>query len=245
MWYEVKNKNGTYPFSITSQQLAGLSVTAAALVNSIKTVKLFVLSAESLQASLISVDSSGLQIQLQGQSIHQVCQCSFEGGVSGSIIDTANSYIQFCSSPAAYTGNYNLPLLPQVLCYVPVGLKLYCKANPIQEHAQIYECRAGEGFLYNMRVKFLDGKNCSVYAEQNSIIFAGGANNGKGKFSEREVTALWGKPAVVEQPVQSTKGLLSINGQGPDINFQTSAGLTLSLNQGTRVLTFGIQRASQ
>ena len=233
---ELKNKKDCYPFDV---QQTSLSQTQKAVVHSIASLQICLINTKNKpqMAYLTCIESAGL--------IFQIGSCRVRANRQGKVqtIDKQNdqlrllqenSYIEFDNNVFQQTsiqGTYNLPLLQEILYWVPTGLEITCVKHNLKTKTETAPYTEGDRKTYSDTIKFVEGFNNQVRMQSPSVIFASGAALGKGVIPTSVIEQEIGPQYIPKQVTY--KGLRNINGIYPQVWFDITAGLNkrISIDQ--------------
>ena len=230
---ELHNKKDCYPFDV---QFATLSQAQKLVVQGIASLQLCLrnINNEPQKAHLKKIQNNSL--------IFQIGDCLVAADSSGHIrlhgpestqlqLIQNNSYIEFDNDlfpQGSLQGSYNLPLLQEVLFWVPAGLEITCIGHELKAHAESEPQPEGVKKTYTNTIKFVNGFNNQVHIQSPSVIFAAGAALGQGVVPVSVIEQKLGPTYIPEQIVY--KGLRNINGLYPQVWFDASAHLNKKIS---------------
>ena len=187
----------------------------------------------TLHAAVTNFSPQSFTVHVEGSSdsFSQDVTVYSSGSMSGSSVDTVNSFAQF-SNQVQQSGTCNLRLLPQVLHVIPRGLRIKIYTNQIQATASTgIDTQHSDSVVWKSRVlNFTPGYNFQPSITNGDLVLSAGAGLGTGTPTALQLKQLIASDSTEQaHPAEYYGGVININGQTRQITFDTSASVYMKL----------------
>ena len=221
---ELKNIKTQYPFVWKNNY----STAEKDFIYSVRSLSIWIYTDFSVVATVTSFSPSGFRIKISGNSEQTLILVSGSGFfiISQSPyikLNIPNCFVEYSNTNSS-TANCNLQLLPEVVSYIPRGLKLFINNNQIQKEARPSQVQDATEWNQST-INFIPGYNFEGQVLQNSITLTAGAGLGIGSPSAQQMRKVL-QPDIIH-PDTDYIGMRSINGQSGNIQLDVSSSLYL------------------